>query len=188
LHQEAMMAAQAPLAELGLKAPAFTLPATDGKTYSLTDLKGEHGTVVMFICNHCPYAVGMIDRAVEDAKALAELGVNTIAICSNDARTYPEDSFPKMRAFAKAHSFPFPYLHDQSQEVARRYEAVCTPDIFGFDSDLKLAYRGRLDEGRTEPPRKGARRELLEAMQLIAKTGNGPAEQMPSIGCSIKWK
>jgi len=182
------MAAQAPQAELGWKASTFKLPATDGKTYSLADLKGERGTVVMFICNHCPYVVAMIDRAVADARELAKLGVATVAICSNDAVSYPEDSFDNMRAFAKAHAFPFPYLHDETQEVARAYGAVCTPDLFGFDAKLALAYRGRLDEGRTEPPREGAQRELLEAMKQIAATGQAPPEQHPAIGCSIKWK
>ncbi len=182
------MAAQAPHAELGWKAPSFTLPATDGKTYSLADLKGERGTVVMFICNHCPYVVAMIDRAVEDARELAALGVATVAICSNDAASYPEDSFANMRAFAKTHAFPFPYLHDETQQVARAYGAVCTPDPFGFNDKLELAYRGRLDEGRTEPPRKGAPRELFDAMGMIAKTGKGPKAQHPSVGCSIKWK
>jgi peroxiredoxin len=182
------MAAQAPHAELGWKAPSFTLPATDGKTYSLADLDGNSGTVVMFICNHCPYVVAMIDRAVDDARELAGLGVATVAICSNDAASYPEDSFANMRAFALAHGFPFPYLHDETQGVARAYGAVCTPDIFGFNDRLELAYRGRLDEGRTEPPRKSAPRELLEAMKLIAKTAHGPREQKPAVGCSIKWK
>jgi peroxiredoxin len=182
------MAAQAPQAELGLRAPAFKLPSTDGKSYRLADIKGERGTVVMFICNHCPYVVAMIGRAIEDAAELAKLGIKTVAICSNDAKTYPEDSFAKMRDFARDHAFPFPYLHDETQEVARAYHAVCTPDIFGFNAKLELAYRGRLDEGRTDPPRKGARRELLEAMKLVAKTGEGPAEQAPAIGCSIKWK
>ena len=182
------MAAETPQAELGGKAPAFTLPATDGKTYSLADLKGTRGTVVMFICNHCPYVVGMIDRAVADAKALAEIGVATVAICSNDARSYPDDSFANMRTFANVHHFPFPYLHDESQEVARAYDAVCTPDLFGFNDKLELQYRGRLDEGRTDAPRKGAMRELLDAMRLIAETGRGPAVQHPAVGCSIKWK
>jgi peroxiredoxin len=185
---EAMMAAEAPVADLGFKAPPFTLPATDGKTYSLADLKGARGTVVMFICNHCPYVRAAIDRAVRDAKELAPLGVATVAICSNDAVNYPEDSFPSMRAFAERHAFPFPYLHDETQQVAKDYGAVCTPDFFGFNDKLELAYRGRLDAGRTEPPPKGAPRELFEAMQLIAKTGKGPAEQKPSVGCSIKWK
>ena len=182
------MAAQAPTAELGQKAPAFELPATDGKTYRLDDLKGERGTVVMFICNHCPYVVAMIDRAVADARGLEKLGIKTVAICSNDAKQYPDDSFAKMREFAKAHALPFPYLHDESQAVARAYDAVCTPDIYGYDAKLALAYRGRLDAGRTEPPPPGAKRELLDAMRLVAETGKGPKEQSPSIGCSIKWK
>ncbi len=182
------MAAQTPDAELGSKAPPFTLPATDGKSYSLADLKGERGTVIAFICNHCPYVKAVIDRVAEDARALAAQGVATIAICSNDAQSYPEDSFANMRAFAKAHALPFPYLHDETQEVAKAYGAVCTPDFFGFDAALKLAYRGRLDEGRTDPPPKGARRELLEAMRLVAESGKGPRGQQPSVGCSIKWK
>ena len=182
------MAAEAPPAELGWTAPPFALPATDGKTYSLADLKGKRGTVVMFICNHCPYVIAMIDRAVADAKALAELGVATVAICSNDAKSYPEDSFANMRTFAHEHGFPFPYLHDETQKLARAYDAVCTPDIFGFNDKLELQYRGRLDEGRTEPPRKGARRELLEAMRQIAETDRGPADQTAAVGCSIKWK
>jgi peroxiredoxin len=182
------MAAEAPQAELGSKAPAFTLPATDGKSYSLADLMGAHGTVVMFICNHCPYVVGMIDRAVADARALAELGVATVAICSNDAANYADDSFANMRVFANAHGFPFPYLHDESQAAARAYGAVCTPDIFGFNDKLELQYRGRLDEGRTDPPRNSAPRELLDAMTLIAETGRGPALQTAAVGCSIKWK
>jgi peroxiredoxin len=182
------MATEAPHAELGWTAPDFTLPATDGKTYRLSDLEGARGTVVMFICNHCPYVVAMIDRAVADARALAELGIATVAICSNDAASYPEDSFENMRAFAKAHAFHFPYLHDATQEVARAYGAVCTPDLFGFDDKLQLRYRGRLDEGRTEPPRQGTPRELVEAMAMVAKTGNGPRDQKASVGCSIKWR
>ena len=182
------MATQAPTAELGLKAPPFTLPATDGKSYSLADIKGERGTLVMFICNHCPYVQGSIDRAIADAKALEPLGIKTVAICSNDAVGYAEDSFDNMRAFGKQHGFPFPYLHDETQKVARVYGAVCTPDYFGFNDKLELVYRGRLDEGRTEPPRKGAKRELLEAMTVVAKTGKAPATQTPSVGCSIKWK
>lgn len=182
------MATQVPHAELGLRAPPFTLPATDGKTYSLADLKGARGTLVMFICNHCPYVQGSIDRAIADAQVLEPLGIATVAICSNDAVSYPEDSFDNMRAFAKRHGFPFPYLHDATQQVARAYGAVCTPDYFGFNDKLELVYRGRLDEGRTDPPRKGAKRELLEAMTTVAKAGEASAEQAPSVGCSIKWK
>jgi len=182
------MAAQTSPAELGFKAPPFTLPGTDGKTYSLADLKGERGTLVMFICNHCPYVHAVIDRAMRDARELAPLGVTTVAICSNDAVRYPEDSFTNMGVFAKQHGFPFPYLHDENQKVARDYGAVCTPDFFGFNDKLELQYRGRLDEGRTEAPPKDAKRELFEAMALIAETGHGPGVQHPSVGCSIKWK
>ena len=182
------MATQAPHAELGLKAPPFTLPGTDGKTYSLADVKGARGTVLMFICNHCPYVEASIGRAIADAKTLAPLGIATVAICSNDAVTYPDDSFANMRAFAKRHGFPFPYLHDETQKVARAYGAVCTPDYFGFNDRLELVYHGRLDEGRTDPPKTGAKRELVVAMEAVAKGGKVPADQAPSIGCSIKWK
>ncbi len=173
---------------LGAPAPDFSLPATDGRTYALSDVAGEKATVVVFICNHCPYVKAVIGRLVADARLLISEGVGFAAICSNDAKNYPEDSFDRMRAFARAHDFPFPYLHDESQQAARAYGAVCTPDFFGYDRDLKLRYRGRLDEGRTTPPPPNARRELLEAMRAIASTGVAPAAQIPSIGCSIKWK
>ncbi len=168
-------------------APPFSLPATDGRTYTLDDIAGANGTVIVFICNHCPYVKAVIERMVSDAKVLQAEGIGFAAICSNDARTHPEDSFEKMQAFAKQHGFPFPYLHDESQAVARAYGAVCTPDFFGFDAARKLKYRGRLDAGRNGPPPPGAKRELVEAMRAIA-TGREPAEQTPSIGCSIKWK
>jgi peroxiredoxin len=174
--------------ELGATAPDFRLPATDGKTYALKDVAGAKATVVVFICNHCPYVKAVIGRLTADARVLMGEGVGFAAICSNDAASYPEDSFPKMGEFARKHDFPFPYLHDETQTIARAYGAVCTPDFFGFDRDLKLRYRGRLDEGRTTPPPPGARRELLEAMRAIAATGGAPATQTPSIGCSIKWK
>jgi peroxiredoxin len=173
---------------LGAPAPDFSLPATDGKTYALKDVAGEKGTVIVFICNHCPYVKAVIDRLVADARVLMREGVGFAAICSNDAVSYPEDSFGKMREFAKRRDFPFPYLHDESQDAARAYGAVCTPDFFGYDRELKLKYRGRLDEGRTTPPPPGARRELLEAMRAIAAGGPAQADQVPSIGCSIKWK
>jgi len=165
----------------------FRLPATDGRTYALDDVAGAKGTVIVFICNHCPYVIAVIDRLVADAKALKGEGFGFAAICSNDAASYPDDSFDKMKTFAKAHDFAFPYLHDETQAVARAYGAVCTPDFFGFGPDRKLKYRGRLDEGRTQPPPKNARRELVEAMRAIAATGQIPA-QTPSMGCSIKWK
>jgi peroxiredoxin len=182
------MAETTPTSDLGWKAPAFALPATDGKTYTLDDVRGREGTLVMFICNHCPYVRAVIDRIVRDARDLKALGVGSVAISSNDAKSYPEDSFERMQSAAKAHAFPFPYLYDESQDVARAYGAVCTPDFFGFNADLELQYRGRLDASRKEPAPPGARRELYEAMQLIAATGRGPKEQLPSVGCSIKWK
>jgi peroxiredoxin len=182
-----MAVAQTDIA-LDTRAPDFRLPATDGRTYSLKDVAGEKGAVIVFICNHCPYVKAVIDRLVADARALMGEGVGFAAICSNDASSYPEDSFPKMGEFARKHAFPFPYLHDETQDVAHAYGAVCTPDFFGFDRDLKLKYRGRLDEGRATPPPPNARRELLEAMRAIAAGGPAPANQVPSIGCSIKWK
>lgn len=182
-----MAVAQTEIA-LDTSAPDFRLPGTDGRTYSLKDVAGEKGTVIVFICNHCPYVKAVIGRLVTDARVLMSEGVGFAAICSNDALSYPEDSFPKMGEFARKHDFPFPYVHDETQEVARAYGAVCTPDFFGFDADLKLRYRGRLDEGRTAPPPANARRELLEAMRAIASGAPAPANQVPSIGCSIKWK
>lgn len=182
------MAETAPLCDFGWKAPAFSLPATDGKIYTLDDVRGPNGTLVMFICNHCPYVQAILDRLVRDAAELATLGVKAVAISSNDARTYPEDSFDRMKALAEARGFPFPYLYDESQQVARAYGAVCTPDFFGFNKDLQLQYRGRLDASGRDPGPKTARRELFEAMRQVAETGRGPAEQIPSMGCSIKWK
>ena len=182
-----MAAADVPTV-LGTSAPEFRLPATDGKTYALEDVAGPRGTVIVFMCNHCPYVKAVVDRLVHAARALMAEGIGFAAICSNDAESYPEDSFDNMRRFAKAHDFPFAYLHDESQAVARAYGAVCTPDFFGYDAERKLKYRGRLDEGRTSPPPKGARRDLVEAMRAIAETGKGPSAQTPSVGCSIKWK
>jgi len=182
------MAATATDVILDTPAPDFRLPATDGKTYALADVAGENGTVIVFICNHCPYVKAVIDRLVADARVLAADGIGFAAICSNDATDYPDDSFANMKRFALAHKFLFPYLHDETQAVARAYGAVCTPDYFGYGRDRKLKYRGRLDEGRTEPPPKGARRELVEAMRSIAATGVAPNDQILSVGCSIKWK
>jgi peroxiredoxin len=182
------MAATATKIILDTPAPDFWLPATDGKTYALKDVAGEKGTVIVFICNHCPYVKAVIDRLVADARLLLAEGFGFAAICANDATDYPEDSFANMKRFAQAHKFPFPYLHDESQAIARAYDAVCTPDYFGYDKNRRLKYRGRLDEGRTAPPLKGARRDLVEAMRSIAATGAAPENQTPSIGCSIKWK
>lgn len=182
------MATTTPQVAFDVPAPDFRLPATDGKTYSLKDIAGERGTVIVFICNHCPYVKAVIDRLVDDAGLLARDGIGVAAICSNDARSHPDDSFDNMKRFAAAHAFPFPYLHDESQAVARTYDAVCTPDYFGYDAQFKLQYRGRLDEGRTNAPPPNARRELVEAMRTIAAGGDRPEPQIPSIGCSIKWK
>ena len=182
------MAEKTPVCDFGWKAPAFTLPGVDGKTYSLEDLRGPKGTLVMFICNHCPYVKAVIDRIVRDTDALKAHGVSTVAISANDVVHYPEDSFDNMKRFAAAHRFGFPYLYDESQDVARAYDAACTPDFFGFNADLELQYRGRLDASGREPASADVRRELFEAMKEIAATGKGPREQTPSIGCSIKWK
>lgn len=182
------MAAVPPVCEFGLKAPDFELPGTDGKVHRLADLRGERGTLVVFMCNHCPYVKAVIDRLIRDAAELKSLGVSTVAISSNDATRYPQDGFEAMRAWAEEKRFPFPYLFDESQAVARAYGAVCTPDFFGYDAGLGLQYRGRLDESGRQPAGPGVRRELFEAMRAVAETGRGPAEQVPSMGCSIKWK
>jgi peroxiredoxin len=181
------MSVKASDVDFGRSAPDFELPATDGRRYRLSDLRGSRGILVMFICNHCPYVRSVIDRIVRDATALKGLGIGSVAINANDAEAYPDDSFENMKLFAAQHQFTFPYLHDEDQLAARAYGAVCTPDFFGFNADLGLQYRGRLDEsGRQVIP--DARRELFEAMKQIAETGEGPRDQMPSIGCSIKWK
>ena len=182
------MAVETPICDFGWEAPDFDLPSTDGKRYTLDDIRGSKGTLIVFICNHCPYVKAVIDRLVRDAKALQDLGIGIAAICSNDADAYPQDSFDKMKEFAEAHGFSFPYLHDESQEVARAYDAVCTPDFFGFDAGLGLQYRGRLDASNKEAGPKDLERELYEAMKGVARTGRGPQRQIPSMGCSIKWK
>lgn len=177
-----------PICDFGWQAPPFTLPATDGRTLSLDDIRGPNGTLVMFICNHCPYVLAVIDRILRDARDLRALGIGVAAICSNDAGSYPRDSFGNMKTMAATKDFPFPYLHDESQAVARAYGAACTPDFFGFDASLGLQYRGRLDASRKEAAPEGTRRDLYEAMKQVAETGRGPLEQVPSMGCSIKWK
>jgi len=181
------MAAETPICEFGWQAPDFRLEGVDGRSYALADVRGETGTLVMFICNHCPYVKAVIDRIVREVAALEEKGIGAVAIMSNDTEAYPADSFDNMKRFAAEHRFNFPYLIDRTQEVARAYDAVCTPDFFGFDRDLGLQYRGRLDESKREAV-PGARRELYEAMVGVAETGQGPKEQVPSMGCSIKWR
>ncbi|MEI6558159.1 MAG: thioredoxin family protein [Rhodospirillaceae bacterium] len=181
------MAVATPVCDFGWRAVDFSLPGTDGRTWTLAEVAGSRGTLVMFLCNHCPYVKAVIGPLVEEVAALKALGVGAVAIMSNDAGSYPEDSFENMTLFAAAHGFGFPYLYDQSQAVARAYDAVCTPDFFGFDAGLGLQYRGRFDaSGRQATP--GARRELVVAMTEIAITGQGPASQTPSMGCSIKWR
>ncbi len=182
------MASPPATCDFGWQAPSFRLPATDGRTYSLADVSGPNGTLVMFICNHCPYVLAVIDRILRDARDLQALGVGVAAICSNDAAQYPEDSFANMQKMADDLRFPFPYLHDESQDVARAWGAACTPDFFGLSARGDLQYRGRLDASGRHPAAADARRELFEAMTRIAETGEGPREQTPSMGCSIKWK
>ncbi|MGB5870531.1 MAG: thioredoxin family protein [Albidovulum sp.] len=182
------MAVSPPICEFGTPAIDFTLPGTDGRDWSFGDVAGPHGTLIMFICNHCPYVRGVIDRIIRDARDLQACGIGVAAISSNDPVAYPQDGFAEMKDEAKAHGFPFPYLFDESQDIARRYGAVCTPDFFGYNAKRQLQYRGRLDASGRQPTDPLARRELFEAMKLVAQTGRGPAEQIASIGCSIKWK
>ena len=183
-----MVSLQTPVCDFGRPAVDFSLPGVDGRIWTLEQCRGENGLLVMFICNHCPYVKAVRERLVRDAAELRALGVNSVAIMSNDVQEYPEDSFDNMRRIAAEFDFPFPYLLDESQEVARAYGAVCTPDFFGYNADLELQYRGRLDESRKETAPEGVRRDLFEAMKLVAETGKGPQEQIPSMGCSIKWR
>jgi peroxiredoxin len=176
-----------PVCDFGWKAPDFDLPATDGKRYTLSTSAGPRGLMVMFICNHCPYVKAIRERLVRDAADLAALGIGVVAISANDPADYPEDSFENMKRVAGEFHYPFAYLFDESQDVARAYGAVCTPDFFGFNGKLELQYRGRLDASRTSPV-PGARRDLFEAMKTVAGTGVGPEQQTASMGCSIKWK
>lgn len=182
------MAAVPPICDFGWKPTDATLPGVDGGTHSILGQSGPRGLVVVFICNHCPYVKAVIDRIVRDAGDLATLGIGFVAISSNDAEAYPEDSFANMKAFAEQHGFPFHYLHDEDQSVARAWDAVCTPDFFGFNADLELQYRGRLDASRKQAGPVDLRRDLYEAMKQVAETGKGPEEQVASMGCSIKWK
>ncbi|MEE8380029.1 MAG: thioredoxin family protein, partial [Gammaproteobacteria bacterium] len=181
-----MVRTETPVCEFGQDALDFALPGVDGKTWTLNDCKGEKGLLVMFICNHCPYVQSIRERIVRDTKELKEMGINTVAIMSNDPTDYPEDSFESMKEVSAKFDFPFPYLIDNTQEIAKSYGAVCTPDFFGYNADLKLQYRGRLDASRKEAVA-DAPRDLFEAMKLVAETGDGPKEQIPSMGCSIKW-
>ena len=181
------MAATPPICDFGWKAVDFNLLGTDGNDHDLASVRGPNGTLVMFICNHCPYVKAVAGRLAFEAEQLKEIGIGVVAISANDDQSYPEDSYENMIAFAKTHNFGFPYLIDKTQEIARAYDAVCTPDFFGFNAALELQYRGRLDESKTTLV-PNARRELYEAMVQIAETGKGPEEQISSMGCSIKWR
>ena len=182
-----MASIKTPICDFGWQAPNFSLKGVDGKIYSLENICGKNGTVIMFICNHCPYVKAILDRLVRDIKELQKIGIGAIAIMSNDPTDYPEDSFENMKVISNVNNFSFPYVIDPTQEIAKAYGAVCTPDFFGLDKNNCLQYRGRLDASNKEPGPSNARRELFEAMTEIAKSGNGPVNQISSIGCSIKW-
>ncbi len=179
---------ETPVCDFGTPAVEFALRGVDERMTTLADCAGPRGLLVMFICNHCPYVKGAIERIVRDCRELAAHGIGCVAIMPNDVAAYPQDSFENMQRFAREHDFCFPYLIDETQAIARAYGAVCTPDFFGYNAALELQYRGRIDAGgRSEPP-PGAPRELFEAMRAVAETGQGPREQTPSMGCSIKWR
>ena len=183
-----MSLTKTPICDFGKKAETFQLKSTDNKIISLNDIKGDKGTLIMFICNHCPYVKAVIEDIVEDANKLADFGIKSVAICSNDVKNYPEDSFENMIKFANNNNFNFPYLADETQEVAKAYDAVCTPDFFGYNKNLELQYRGRMRELKKLIPVRSGESDLFQAMKQIAKTGKGPEEQIPSAGCGIKWK
>lgn len=182
------MAATPPVCDFGQKAIDFDLMGVDGRRHTLDSVHGSNGTLVMFICNHCPYVKAIAERLATDMKALQSQGVGVIAIMSNDTADYPADSFENMKVFAEKYGFTFPYVIDETQEIGRAYGAVCTPDFFGYNADLELQYRGRLDDSGMNSPKTGSKHELLEAMQQIINSGKGPQQQTPSMGCSIKWR
>ena len=182
-----MALVETPICNFGEKAKNFNLLSTSNKKMSLSDIKGKNGTLIMFICNHCPYVKAVIKDIVDDVKYLENLGIKSTAIMSNDVKNYPDDSFDNMIAFSKAHNFSFPYLIDETQKVAKEYGAVCTPDFFGYDKDLGLQYRGRIRELKNLKPVRGGSSDLKNAMESIAKIGKGPTKQIPSMGCNIKW-
>lgn len=183
-----MILLETPICEFGQPAIDFSLPGVDGKVWTLEACRGDKGTLVMFICNHCPYVKAIHERLVRDTRELLEHGIRSVAIMANDPTDYPEDSFDNMKCIAREWDLPFPYLLDETQAVAKAYGAVCTPDFFGYNADLELQYRGRLDASKKEAAPADARRDLYEAMKQVAETGQGPREQIPSMGCSIKWR
>ena len=182
-----MSLTKTPIYDFGKKAENFQLNSTDNKVVSLNDIKGENGTLIMFICNHCPYVKAVIEDIIEDSNKLADFGIKSVAICSNDVKNYPEDSFDNMIKFSQNHNFTFPYLFDETQEIAKKYGAVCTPDFFGYNKNLELQYRGRIRELKDLKPVGSSDSDLYKAMKQIAETGNGPKDQIPSMGCNIKW-
>ena len=182
-----MSLTKTPICDFGKKAENFQLNATSNKIVSLKNVKGENGTLIMFICNHCPYVKAVITEIVQDCKKLESNGVKAVAICSNDVKNYPEDSFENMMKFSKEHNFNFPYLIDETQDIAKNYGAVCTPDFFGYNKNLELQYRGRIRELKELKPVRSGESDLYKAMKLISETGKGPENQIPSMGCNIKW-
>ena len=181
------MAVSTPICNFGEKSHEFKLQSTEGKLVTLNDVKGENGYLIMFICNHCPYVKAVINFLVNDTKYLESVGIKSVAIMSNDTKNYPEDSFENMKKFAKENNFSFPYIYDESQEIAKKYSAVCTPDFFGYNNKLELQYRGRIRELKDLKPVSIGDSDLLTAMKMIAKTKKGPDDQIPSMGCNIKW-
>ena len=182
-----MVSLTTPICDFGRKAIDFDLPGTDGRRHTLATARGPNGLLVMFICNHCPYVKAVRERVIRDARDLQAQGIGVIAINSNDATGYPDDSFENMRRIAEQYQYPFPYVWDETQETARAYGAVCTPDFFGFNSNFELQYRGRFDASRKETAEESSR-DLFRAMVQVAGTGGGPEDQIPGMGCSIKWK
>ena len=182
-----MTLTKTPICDFGKKADFFELKSIENKLISLNDIKGKNGTLIMFICNHCPYVKAVIDDIVDDCKNLEKEEIKSVAIMSNDQKNYPEDSFENMISFSKKYKFSFPYLVDETQKVAKTYDAVCTPDFFGYNANLELQYRGRIRELKDLKPVKNDDSDLIKAMRLIVKTGKGPENQIPSMGCSIKW-
>ena len=183
-----MVSLETPVCEFDAPIVDFSLPGIDGEIWTPEKARGENGLLVMFICNHCPYVKSIRDRLVRDTRELMAFGINSVAIMSNDPAEYEEDSFENMQKVAAEFEFPFPYLLDETQEVAKAYGAVCTPDFFGYNKELKLQYRGRLDASRKEAAAEDVKRDLFDAMRQVAETGRGPEQQIPSMGCSIKWK
>jgi len=182
-----MVLTKTPICNFGEKAKDFNLKSIESKQISLEEIRGEKGTLVMFICNHCPYVKAIIKDLVDDVKFLENLGIKSVAIMSNDVKKYPDDSFEKMISFSKSHNFSFPYLIDETQDVAKKYGAVCTPDFFGYNKKLELQYRGRIRELKDLKPVRAGDSDLKNAMKLVAETGSGPKNQIPSMGCNIKW-